>query len=771
MASIRDYAITINAAVTASMVCEMPEHASGDLLVAFVNKDTASNFTTPSGWTAQQTQTSAGAAGGVYTKRAASSSEAVTFALTSETCCAVVISVQNVNGTTDADAVSGSAKSGADDSTLPLGGVGITPSHNNCLILHGLSTDSGIGANALPPWINLFAGDAGANSLCVSYTQQKTAAAISAPSHWAGTADDSRGFIIAIRDDGNGNEFDCYLPVTSTPSRQITPLNGSSGTVDKGTYTAAASITLTTINGKTVTGVTAGTAVADSGINPFRGSANFPGVSSRTNLGHTEFVLTATDDLTQLEGLVFGTWQNVAPRDYVDTGTAAQGGKYLVVGNDASNYRAWVIGGQFTKTEVADGRNNYLIEVGTSDTIYGSAGSPGYSTADFFAFGTAGYYGAAATRWNEMYLLGVSELVGGSSSSPFGFEDIVFVVNNGNGILPLMQQAGALATCWQSLKFGGSDPCHVACNLNTFQYPRKADEVDYVNFHVSNNKVGIEFDGQDRGSGDVDTLHFTNCLFTSPSPYYWRFASTHDAGADIDFTGSSIVGATVTLRSTVSISNVTFIDCASFTQNSATLTSCSFQNTKVTSTDLDLFDACDFTSSGTGHAVDLGTIAASDTMGWDCTATGYAISNGTTGNETIRVSVDSGQTLTINVASGATTPSIKNDGTGSVSVVVAPATLTITVLDVSTGSPIENARAYVTAAAGGGMTVGDVIIDKALTNASGQVSDTRSYGSNQPITGRVRKSSASPYYKEAPVAGTVSSSSGLSLTIQMIPDE
>ena len=603
MAKIRDYAITVFSTTTASMVCEMPTHLTGDLLVAFVNKDAASNFTTPGGWTAGQTQTSAGAGGGLYYKRAASASETVTFALTTETCCAVVIAVQNVNGSTEADAVSGSAKSGADDSSLPLTGVGITPGHNNCLIIHGLSTDSGIGANALPPWVNLFAGDTGANSLCVSYSQQKTAAAITAPTHWAGAADDSRGFIIAIRDDGNGDVFDAYLPLTTTPGSQITPLNGVTGAVDKGAYAAVSTPAVTPIAGKTVTGLAVAT-TADSGINPFRGSMRNAGNSSTTGLDAVSLNLTATDDLTAKQGLVFGTFLNLAPRDYVDTGKAIQGGKYLLIGSTAANYKAWVVGGQFTKTEKADARNNYLIEVASSDTLYDTAGTADMAAADIFMFGAAGYYGAPSILWNELYLLDVVTLAGGSDSSPFAFNELVFVVNNGVGILPLLQQAGALATVWCPLKFGGVDPIFVACDLNTFQFPRKADEIDYVDFHVSNDKIGIEFHGQDRGSGDVDILRFTNCLFTSPSSFYWRFNASHDVDAIVDFTGASVVNANVTLRSTVVLSDVKFIRCTAFAQNNASLSACTFDGTKVTSDNPADISASSFLVD-TGHGLEI----------------------------------------------------------------------------------------------------------------------------------------------------------------------
>lgn len=58
------------------------------------------------------------------------------------------------------------------------------------------------------------------------------------------------------------------------------------------------------------------------------------------------------------------------------------------------------------------------------------------------------------------------------------------------------------------------------------------------------------------------------------------------------------------------------------------------------------------------------------------------------------------------------------------------------------------------------------------TNATtGILSTSRVYPSDQPVTGRARKSSSSPFWKNAPLNGTVSSTSGVSLTAVMIPDE
>lgn len=833
MASIRDYAITTEAVATASMVMNMPTHATGDLLVAFVNKDTASAFTTPAGWTARRTALSAGAAGGVYTKRAASSSETVIFTYTSETACGVIVAVKDCHGTTEADAVSGSAVSGADDTTLPYAGIGMTPSHDNCLILHGLSTDTGMGPNSLPPWVNLFAGDAGVNSLNVSYTQQYgAAAAIAAPGHWGGAADDTRAFIIAIRPDTTTFTRDGYIPLSTVPARQISPMNGSTGVVDKGAYTAANSNTITSVNGRTVTG-TAIVTTADSGVNPYRGSARASGVVSKTNYSSFELNLTATDDITNLNGLIFFTYMNLTPSDYKDCGTIAQGGKYALFGSSSANYRAWNIGGFNCATEIADARNNVLIEFSTTDTDLVTLGTPNFAALDIIQFGALGYNAACALLINELYLLNIVTLAGGSSNNILSMTDLVFVVNNGCGIIPLIVRSGVQATIWAPLKFGGSEPIFFAEDKKVFAFPQKADGTRFVDFHVSNNKIGFEFDGQDRGGGDVDVLHFTNCTFTSPSSYYWQFSSTHDAGADYDFAGSTVINASVTLRATSDLDSVTFIDCSSFTQNGATLTNCTFSNTKVASAspaDAALISSCSFESTGTGHAIEIGGTAANITL-TGVTFTGYAVSNGSTGNEAIYVNIASGS-MTINIAGGGSTPSIRT--AGATVTVVNARTVRVTARDADTSGTVTSARVALWATTGttvtitrsgstasvshtahgysngqkvvifganqgeynklvsitnastnaydytvsgtpttpatGTITSHRVILD-GDTNGSGIIEDTAfPYTSDLAVTGRVRKGTSAPRYKTSPLSGTITSAAGFETTAFLVPD-
>jgi hypothetical protein len=121
----------------------------------------------------------------------------------------------------------------------------------------------------------------------------------------------------------------------------------------------------------------------------------------------------------------------------------------------------------------------------------------------------------------------------------------------------------------------------------------------------------------------------------------------------------------------------TFNTCGQISFNGAgSLSKCIINKSSATAailtSSLDLIDACDFVSDGTGHAVELGTIGSTQSMSWNSTTTGYAGSDGASGNEVIAVTIQSPNILTINV-SGVTSPTINKTGTGTVSVINAVA--------------------------------------------------------------------------------------------------
>lgn len=230
-----------------------------------------------------------------------------------------------------------------------------------------------------------------------------------------------------------------------------------------------------------------------------------------------------------------------------------------------------------------------------------------------------------------------------------------------------------------------------------------------------------------------DTTNTTACVFTD--------SNKNITINDLDYTATGFIEFDVTQASTVSLTNVNFTAVSgantrgnwkTTSATSVTLTSCSFTNmgtfgfdstvtadlctfrgtdlvtsggadisnslfdgstaaSAVTVTNLNELDKCNFVIGTTGHAVEL--TGAAGTYSWDNTATGY--DTGTTGNgvqvtgasitgdEHIHITATTG-TFIINVAAGATTPSVSSAG-AIVNVLVGQRTFTFTVSPSITG--------------------------------------------------------------------------------------
>ena len=138
--------------------------------------------------------------------------------------------------------------------------------------------------------------------------------------------------------------------------------------------------------------------------------------------------------------------------------------------------------------------------------------------------------------------------------------------------------------------------------------------------------------------------------------------------------------------------------CDFVTQNGAIFSGTTFDTpagaVAIVADNLSNIYDCTFNSSGVGHAVDMGTINADVSYNWANKESGYT--GASSGDETILVSVDSGITLTINVQTGASTPSVWNVGLGTVNVVAGLVTIDWTINPSITG--YEYALYTVTAA-------------------------------------------------------------------------
>ena len=113
---------------------------------------------------------------------------------------------------------------------------------------------------------------------------------------------------------------------------------------------------------------------------------------------------------------------------------------------------------------------------------------------------------------------------------------------------------------------------------------------------------------------------------------------------------------------------------------------------------LNIITGYTFISTGSNYGADLGTVATIS-YNWNNKEEGHVIGvAGTdvgvtpTGNETLLVSVNAGEVLTISVASGASTPSVANSGLGTVDVIAGLLLISFIVKSKITGLGIPDAN-------------------------------------------------------------------------------
>tara|TARA_R110000851_G_C13102760_1_gene569231 strand:- start:14115 stop:15770 length:1656 start_codon:yes stop_codon:yes gene_type:complete len=221
-----------------------------------------------------------------------------------------------------------------------------------------------------------------------------------------------------------------------------------------------------------------------------------------------------------------------------------------------------------------------------------------------------------------------------------------------------------------------------------------------------------------------------------------------------------------------SISNSPFNQCGTITVTGE-LDTCTIDKSTaaiaVTTTNLNKLVTCTFfKDTATSHAVEITAVAAS--MIWDGTATGYdagtaasPVTPTSTGNETLYLNFTSAALFTVNIADGATVPSIRVGAgfTGTVNVVAGQKTFAFTVNPSHTG---YEWRIYTVTAVGS--LVGSVEIAGEEVATLDNQSISHSYV-GQAIAVQV----LSANYVESLTYYTVDQSGNISVTLNLITDE
>lgn len=360
------------------------------------------------------------------------------------------------------------------------------------------------------------------------------------------------------------------------------------------------------------------------------------------------------------------------------TDSLANRGAYIIIGTSTTNFMQFHVEGN--DTYGAAGRVgkcypvDYVTTANTGSIPYRTAnGTPG-ATPTYFGYGLkttatakGSNMGCDAIRYGTGGFLTAGELIsaGDASDDPCtfgGFNTQNDSINNRWGIFTKVgtafelqgkfaigQNNSAVATL---ARFQDSDvsiiipdTVHSATDFSQIVVDHASTRAEWTNINI-----------EAQGTNNKGLINVIN-------------ASSTFIAVGGTFTG---IGTTV-LRAGCDFTGVTWRATEEITLNGASLTNCIIDNNVATdaviATTLNDMDNCTFISDGTGHAVDLGNISSTQSMTWDCTDSGYAATDGTTGNETILVDVDSGITLTINVSATGSTPTIHKTGLGTVTVV------------------------------------------------------------------------------------------------------
>lgn len=510
----------------------------------------------------------------------------------------------------------------------------------------------------------------------------------------------------------------------------------------------------------------------------------------------------------------------------------ANAGIEMAVGSAITAFHRWTVGGNDFGTYPYGGWQNFVVnpEVTTGRTTTGAPGTNyrwcGMLCDVISAISKGSPYGIDVIRYGRGELI----VTDGQASAYGTFEAMATANDASTAKWGLFQDIDgsylwkgliSLGTTATSVDFRDENRDIIVDNTRRVSSDFNKIEINNASSNIAWENISIKARGTvSKGALEmVDNATFTdvNGVFTDMDTFIY----------DTNYTGT----------------NRTFRRCAQVTQGGGTFTACLFEESTaavaLNVSDLDEISYTDFVSDGTGHAMELTTAHAGNSYTiTENTYTGYAATDGSTGNEVIYN--NSGGAVTINITGG-DTPTIRNGTSATTTLIINPVTTSLKVVD-SSASPITGARvlvwvtdstnyffeATVTITGSGttatvahtahGMITGDNVIVAGVTNddtyngtysvtvtgvnsytyttnetinigtasgtikstfavihevttGTGIVSDTRSWVNDQNIAGRVRKSSASPFYVTGTFTGIIDSLTGFTTNIQLVSDE
>lgn len=592
------------AAVTVS--ANMPDHAIDDYLIAYVTLDTGT-ITLPAGWAALTGAPANPVSSGIVTylafKKAVSTAE--TFSVTTGDAYTIgIYCFRDVDTTTPFDGVTPANAASATGFTATS--TSVTTQTANALVVYLVAqetpstTPSTVLVNPGVMWIDGFdstgvTATTSAHQAAAWYIN-RAAGAAPTPTFQSNVTSTFVKATFALRNKAGGR-VPAYIDDVTAPALVLTHAHHV-GTTDIGGVTFPAALTTTAaINGKTVT-VSTATLGADFGINPYAsGAGRTAAITAATALRGFEVNFTATKNLST--GLLMGSLIALNPKSGTfGLGSISQGGLVARIGSSATAWEAHQIAAKDTSVTT---ENRYIFAIAPGDltTDYGTPGTAVTTTAvKYVQFLMNCPAFAANVYLSELHQVYAQVVAGGDASFPVDTDGLVAVGKS--FILPVFQKSGAAGLiAYAPIQVGGGDAVNFQIDSGVIQFPRIYSPANNeIAYHAPANRIGIGYNGK---SGDV--IKHTNSLISAPSAYYWQIAAAATSAATWDFSGTTVVGANVTLRNVTTFDALTFSGCPTIDASGVTLTNSTIKgvaagNNSLTVTSATAISSCSINAAG-----------------------------------------------------------------------------------------------------------------------------------------------------------------------------
>ncbi len=671
MPAIRDISWnTTTVATGTTLVISRPSVEVDDLMLAIITADTGTQTWSSSGWTVLFSQTNTAQQTMLYKIAVAGdlSTASYTFTATaSESFNGCIITIQDVNTTNpfgNPVVRTTATQAAAAKYTMST----ITTNVANSLIIYA-ATNSGTGVPSLleGPVYGILGADGVAESMGVGWGFQPTIGTTGTVTCSNVATGAGLKTTLQIAPPATGAVIvPTYCAADS--SLYINPINGT--TAYNGDTALAA--TADTNYGVTLGGFSAGdatvSAVTDVGINSFHSVGRLTSISGSQNLSGAELVL-ATANRPNVTG------KNILV--HIGPSTEGQLQRFSTISSNrgfwfgmrsaVGNNKIWQVYG----VEKGSTRHVPVVINSAAGNTKHSGGTLDASAIQSFGFWVSGT-GVNSTAWDvaSLWVLDTTTLAGGNAAYPINLEGITAAAATGKERKSVLLQGSGQLLVLQPIQFGNGGTNATYLNLSTtaIEFPSQYNQAaKQVTYNSVDNVAGITY-----FAGASDTIIHSNSVVSSTNQFHWRIHASSSTSATYNFSGLSIIGAgDVVLRAVTTFSNMVFASCATITQNSAIISSCEFESSYLLANAPNNISGCSFTSSGTGHAIEItapGTYTFSGNL-----FSGY----GSTGTTNAAIYNNSGGSVTLNISGGGDVPTYRN-GAGASTSVVAAANVTLT---------------------------------------------------------------------------------------------